>query len=160
MKFKADRATLLKALAHVQSVVEKRNTIPILANVLIQAHDERIALTATDMDLDIVERAPAHVGSSGATTAPAHTLYDIVRKLPEGAQVEIDGASDAGQLALRAGRARFSLATLPREDYPAVNVGELPHRFHIPAEEMRTLIDRTSFAISTCAPSGSLRTMS
>jgi len=75
MKLTIERGSLLKSLAHVQSVVERRNTIPILANVLIQAHDERIALTATDMDLDIVERAPAHVASAGATTASgAHAL--------------------------------------------------------------------------------------
>jgi len=149
MKLTIERGALLRSLGHVQSVVERRNTIPILSNILIEGAKDALHMTATDMDLSIVERTPASVGQPGATTVPAHTLYDIVRKLPEGAQVEIDGATDAGQLGLRAGRARFSLATLPREDFPAVNVGELPHRFHIPAEEMRTLIDRTSFAIST-----------
>jgi DNA polymerase III subunit beta len=149
MKLTIERGALLRSLGHVQSVVERRNTIPILSNILIEGAKDALHMTATDMDLSIVERTPASIGQGGATTVPAHTLYDIVRKLPEGAQVEIDGASDAGQLALRAGRARFSLATLPREDFPAVNVGDLPHRFHIPAEEMRTLIDRTSFAIST-----------
>jgi DNA polymerase-3 subunit beta len=149
MKLTIERGALLRSLGHVQSVVERRDTIPILSNILIEGSKEALHMTATDMDLSIVERTPASIGQAGATTVPAHTLYDIVRKLPEGAQVEIDGASDAGQLGLRAGRARFSLATLPREDFPAVNVGDLPHRFHVPAEEMRALIDRTSFAIST-----------
>ena len=83
MKITIERSALLKALSHVQSVVERRNTIPILANVLIEATKGKLSLTATDMDLAIVESVPAEVGKSGATTVPAHTLYDVVRKLPE-----------------------------------------------------------------------------
>ena len=149
MKLTIERGALLKSLAHVQSVVERRNTIPILSNILLEGEKDRLSLTATDMDLTIVERAAASVGKAGATTVPAHTLYDIVRKLPEGGQVEFDGGADAGQLGLKSGRARFSLATLPREDFPSANVGELPHRFQIAAADMRELVDRTRFAIST-----------
>jgi DNA polymerase-3 subunit beta len=149
MKLTIERAALLKSLAHVQSVVERRNTIPILANVLIQAHDERIALTATDMDLDIVERAPAHVGASGATTAPAHTLYDIVRKLPEGADIELDGGGDKERLMVRAGRSTFTLPALPTADFPAISGDALNHSFTLAASELKSLIDRTRFAIST-----------
>ena len=98
MKLVIERAALLKALAHVQSVVERRNTIPILANLLMEAGDGALKLTATDMDLAIVESVAAETPQSGAMTAPAHTLYDIVRKLPEGAQVEFaaDGTWRAG----------------------------------------------------------------
>jgi DNA polymerase-3 subunit beta len=149
MKLTIERASLLKSLAHVQSVVERRNTIPILANVLIQAHDERIALTATDMDLDIVERAPANVGASGATTAPAHTLYDIVRKLPEGAEIELDGGGDKERLTVRAGRSTFTLPALPTADFPAISGDALNHSFTLAAAELKSLIDRTRFAIST-----------
>ena len=149
MKLTIERGALLKSLAHVQSVVERRNTIPILANVLIQAHDERIALTATDMDLDIVERAPAHVSSSGATTAPAHTLYDIVRKLPEGAEIELDGGGDKERLTVRAGRSNFTLPALPTADFPAISGDALNHSFTLAAGELKSLIDRTRFAIST-----------
>ena len=150
MKLTIERGALLKSLGHVQNVVERRNTIPILSNVLLEAGSNALGLTATDMDLTIVERAPASVGSGGAATVPAHTLYDIVRKLPEGSQVEIDGGGgDGGQAVVRAGRSKFALPTLPREDFPASSGGELPHRDTLPAKELRGLIDRSRFAIST-----------
>ncbi len=149
MKFKADRATLLKALAHVQSVVEKRNTIPILANVLIAVRDGRLSLTATDMEIAIVEELRADTKRDGAATAPAATLYEIVRRLPEDANVELEHAGGDAQLVLRAGRYTTSLVVLPIEDFPSMTAGALPHRFALPAQALRGLIDRTRFAIST-----------
>jgi DNA polymerase III subunit beta len=149
MKLKADRATFLKALAHIQSVAEKRNTIPILANVLIAVRDGKLTLTATDMEIAVVEELGADTQRNGATTAPAATLYEIVRKLPEGAEVELDHPGGDAQLALRAGRYATSLVVLPVEDFPSMTAGALPHRFHIPAQTLRALIDRTRFAIST-----------
>jgi DNA polymerase-3 subunit beta len=149
MKFKADRATMLKALAHVQSVVERRNTIPILANVLIAVRDGRLTLTATDMEIAIVEEIAAASSRNGACTAPAATLYEIVRKLPEGAEVEFDHPGGDAQLALRAGRYSTALVVLPIEDFPAMTAGTLPHHFGLPAHALRGLIDRTRFAIST-----------
>ena len=149
MKLKVDRATLLRALAHIQSVAEKRNTIPILANVLIAVREGRLALTATDMEIAIVEDVAAATSRNGATTAPAATLYDIVRKLPDGAEVELDHPGGDAQLALRAGRFATSLLVLPVEDFPSMTAGQLPHRFHLPALQLRGLIDRTRFAIST-----------
>ena len=149
MKFKADRATLLKALAHIQSVAEKRNTIPILANVLIAVRDGKLSFTATDMEIAVVEEVGAAVSRNGATTAPAATLYEIVRKLPEGADVELDHPGGDAQLALRSGRYATSLVVLPVEDFPSMTAGSLPHRFHVTAQQLRGLIDRTRFAIST-----------
>jgi DNA polymerase-3 subunit beta len=149
MKFKADRATLLRALAHVQSVVEKRNTIPILANVLIAVRDGRLTLTATDMEIAIVEDVAASTTRNGACTAPASTLYEIVRKLPDHAEVELDHPGGDAQLALRAGRYATSLVVLPTEDFPSMTAGTLTHRFSLPALILRGLIDRTRFAIST-----------
>ena len=149
MKFKADRATLLKALAHVQSVVEKRNTLPILANILINARDGRLALTATDMEIAVVQEAAANVGQEGATTAPAATLYEIVRKLPEGVEVEFEHGGGDAALVLRAGRFATSLNALPVDDFPVMTAGSLPHRFSLPARVLRGMIDRTRFAIST-----------
>jgi DNA polymerase-3 subunit beta len=149
MKFKADRATLLKALAHVQSVVEKRNTIPILANVMIAAKDVRITLTATDMEIAVVEDLPATSLNDGACTAPAATLYEIVRKLPEGAEVTLEHSGGDAQLTLRAGRFATSLVVLPTDDFPSMTAGALPHRFAVAALTLRGLIDRTRFAIST-----------
>ncbi len=149
MKFKADRAVLLKALAHVQSVVEKRNTIPILANVMIAVRDVSLTLTATDMEIAVVEDVAATSARNGACTAPAATLYEIVRRLPEGAEVEFDHPGGDAPLALRAGRYATSLVVLPIEDFPAMTAGTLPHKFPVDAQDLRGLIDRTRFAIST-----------
>src|SRR5882762_9061747 len=149
MKLQADRATLMKALAHVQSVVERRNTIPILANVMIAVREGKLSLTATDMEIAIVEDVAASTTRNGACTAPAATLYEIVRRLPDGAEVELDHPGGDAQLALRAGRYATSLVVLPVEDFPAMTAGTLPHRFNLPAQTLRGLIDRTRFAIST-----------
>ena len=149
MKLKADRATLIKALAHIQSVAEKRNTIPILANVLIEVAGGKLSLTATDMEIAVVEAMPAATSRDGKTTAPAATLYEIVRKLPDGAEVELDFAGGDAHLALRAGRFATSLVTLPTDDFPSMTAGQLPHKFHLTALALRGLIDRTRFAIST-----------
>ena len=149
MKLTIERAALLRALGHVQSVVERRNTIPILSNVLLRAEDGELALSATDMDLEMVASVAAQVARKGATTAPAHTLYDIVRKLPEGAQVELDAGGDKGSMTLRSGRSTFTLACLPPEDYPLMAGGDLPHNFMLSAGDLKRLIDRTRFAIST-----------
>ena len=147
MKATIERATLLKGLSHVQSVVERRNTIPILSNVLIEASEGSLKLMATDLDLQINETVAAAVDQPGATTVSAHTLFDIARKLPEGAQVELSAAE--GRMSIVAGRARFSLATLPRDDFPVIAEGDLPTSFELPAETLKQIIDKTRFAIST-----------
>jgi DNA polymerase-3 subunit beta len=154
MKITIERAALLKALGHIQSVVERRNTIPILSNVLLEATSAKggagkLSLTATDMDVAFVETVPAEIAKAGSTTVQAHTLYEIVRKLPEGSQVGIEWSAEKGQVALRAGRSSFSLAALPSDDFPKMAAGELPHAFEILAEDLKTLIDKTRFAIST-----------
>ena len=149
MKVTIERSVLLKALGHVHRIVERRNTIPILANVLIEAADGKLALKSTDLDLEASESAPADVAQKGATTVPAHMIYDIARKLPEGAQVSLETTGDAGQLVLRAGRSRFTLQALPASDFPDLTAGEFSHRFAIPAAQLKSLIDNTQFAIST-----------
>ncbi|MBK5912136.1 DNA polymerase III subunit beta [Rhodothalassium salexigens] len=148
MKLTIERSSLLKSLGHVHSVVERRNTIPILSNVLLDAGDGRLSLTATDLDLAIVEATEAHGIEPGATTVPAHTLYDIVRKLPDGAEVSLS-LDDNQRLTIEAGRSSFKLACLPRDDFPSMTDGELPHNFALPAVELKRLIDKTRFAIST-----------
>tara|TARA_B100000989_G_scaffold22846_1_gene14922 strand:+ start:424 stop:1554 length:1131 start_codon:yes stop_codon:yes gene_type:complete len=149
MKLTIERAALLRSLNHVQSVVERRNTIPILSNVHFNVQEKRLAMTATDMDLAIIETVDAAPDSGGSTTAPAHTLYDIVRKLPEGAQIGLDASGEEGRLILTSGRSRFTLQTLPTADFPQMSDGDLPAIFKLPADELRMLIDRTRFAIST-----------
>lgn len=149
MKIVIERAALLRSLGHIQSVVERRNTIPILSNVLLKAENGELTLTATDMDLEVNETVAADIVVAGETTAPAHTLHDIVRKLPDGAQVELDCSSDANTLMLRAGRSNFRLGCLPTGDFPQMTGGDFSHHFSLPAADLRLLIDKTKFAIST-----------
>ncbi|HRE20267.1 MAG TPA: DNA polymerase III subunit beta, partial [Rhabdaerophilum sp.] len=149
MKVTVEQAALLKALGHVHRVVERRNTIPVLANVLLRAEGSQLALKATDLDIDIVEVVAAEVLQAGTTTVPAHVLYDIVRKLADGAQVSLEQDGNAGQVVLRSGRSRFSLQTLPESDFPDLAPGEMSHRFSVQAGHLRNLIDKTQFAIST-----------
>ena len=147
MKLTIDRMSLLRPLGHVQSVVERRNTIPILANVVLRAEEGELSLTATDMDMDIATEVGCSVMTSGTTTMSAHLLYDIARKLPDGAEVEI--AVNGGHAMVSAGRSSFRLPTLPVEDFPAISSNELPVNFSLTAADMRDLIDATRFAIST-----------
>lgn len=149
MKITIERAQLLKVLTHIQSVVERRNTIPILSNVKFEAPNGSLSLNATDMDLDIIETVEAEIATSGSTTAPAHTLFDIVRKLPEGSQVELDCTGSDGQLVLSSGRSRFTLTCLPTEDFPVMAGGDMAHQFTLSAGDLRGIVDRTRFAIST-----------
>jgi|TARA_R100000049_G_C1949150_1_gene95760 DNA polymerase-3 subunit beta len=148
MKATIERATLLRCLSHVQSVVERRNTIPILSNVLIEAEgDNSLKVMATDLDLQVVEHMDASVESAGSITVSAHLLFDIARKLPDGSQVSLEAAEN--RMAIKAGRSRFSLPTLPRDDFPVIVEGDLPTSFELPAKTLAELIDRTRFAIST-----------
>ncbi|MFA7585261.1 MAG: DNA polymerase III subunit beta [Novosphingobium sp.] len=149
MKATIERATLLRCLSHVQSVVERRNTIPILSNVLIDAAPgDSVRVMATDLDLQVVETMPAvSVEMPGAITVSAHLLFDIARKLPDGSQVSLETADN--RMTVKAGRSRFSLPTLPRDDFPVIVEGDLPTSFEIPAATLAQLIDRTRFAIST-----------
>jgi len=148
MKATIERATLLRCLSHVQSVVERRNTIPILSNVLIEAEgDNSLRVMATDLDLQVIEHMDANVDSAGSITVSAHLLFDIARKLPDGSQVSLEAAEN--RMAIKAGRSRFSLPTLPRDDFPVIVEGDLPTSFELPAKTLAELIDRTRFAIST-----------
>jgi len=147
MKLTIDRMSLLRPLGHVQSVVERRNTIPILANVVLRAEDGQLSLTATDMDMDIATEVGCAVATSGTTTMSAHMLYDIARKLPDGAEVELTVAD--GHASISAGRSSFRLPTLPVEDFPAISSSDLPVNFTLTAADLRDLIDATRFAIST-----------
>jgi DNA polymerase-3 subunit beta len=149
MKVTIERAELLKSLGHVHRVVERRNTIPILANVLIRAEKSALSLKATDLDLEVIESISAEVGPAGSTTVPAHMFYDIVRKLPEGSQVALESSSDRAVLAVRAGRSRFTLQTLPESDFPDLAAGDMTHKFTLPGADLKRLIDKTQFAIST-----------
>lgn len=149
MKFSIERATLLKAVAQAQSVVERRNTIPILANVLIEAEGAGVSFRATDLDIEVVDKAAAQVERPGATTVSAVMLHEIVRKLPDGALVTLTDEAASGRLVIEAGRSTFNLATLPREDFPVMASSEYVSNFSAPAPVLRRLFDKAKFAIST-----------
>ena len=149
MKLSMERSALLRAMSRAQSVVERRNTIPILSNVLIEAEGDGVSFRATDLDIEVIDRAPAMVSRAGATTVAAHTLHEIARKLPDGAMVELVDDGIAGRLEVRAGRSHFSLQTLPREDFPVMASAEYQVGFACPAPVLRRLFDKAKFAIST-----------
>ena len=148
MKFSVERAALLSVLGHVQNVVERRNTIPILSNVLIHAEGDRIQFTATDLDIEIAEGTGANIMAPGDVTAPANTLYDIARKLPDGAEVMLAIGAD-GRLDVDAGRSHFTLPLLPAGDFPKMTADDFSHEFAIGGSDLARLIDKTKFAIST-----------
>ncbi|AEV34922.1 DNA polymerase III, beta chain [Pseudovibrio sp. FO-BEG1] len=149
MKVTLERTELLKSLTHVHRVVERRNTIPILSNVMLQAEGGNLKLKATDLDLEVVESIAAMVETPGATTVPAHMIYEIVRKLPDGSQVVLETSGDDSTMEIRAGRSRFALQILPVTDFPDLTAGEFSHSFTMTAGGIRKLIDSTQFAIST-----------
>lgn len=149
MKFSIDRNILLRSLGFAQSVVERRTTIPILSNIRLDVEQNELRLTATDLDIALAASVPIMADETGGTTVPAHTLYDIVRKLPDGSEVELAYSGEDQRLNLKAGRSNFTLSCLPREDFPVMAEGDLPVSFNIDAGELRRLIDKTRFAIST-----------
>jgi DNA polymerase-3 subunit beta len=149
MKLSIERGALLKAVSQAQSVVERRNTIPILANVLIEAEGEHVQFRATDLDIEVVDKTVAQVERVGATTVSAVTLHEIVRKLPDGALVTLSDDAATGRLTVDAGRSNFSLATLPKEDFPVMASSEYDSNFSAPAPVLRRLFDKSKFAIST-----------
>ncbi len=149
MKLTIERGDLLNALSHVQNVVERRNTIPILSNVLLTARSGTLTLTATDLDIEAIDSAEARIEREGAITAPAGTLFDVVRKLPSGADVELELQPENERLSIRAGRSNFALPTLPATDFQTMASDDTATRFEIAPEDLRRLIDKTRFAIST-----------
>ena len=149
MKLSIERNTLLKAVSHAQSVVERRNTIPILANVLIEAEDDKVQFRATDLDVEIVDRVQAKVDRTGSTTVSAVLLHEIARKLPDGALIELAADTASNRLTVAAGRSNFSLATLPKEDFPIMASSEYAANFSAKSGDLRRLFDKSRFAIST-----------
>ncbi len=149
MRLEIERGELLKALSHVTSVVERRTTIPILSNVMLKASGPALQFKATDLEREVSESVEAKVTQGGALTVPAHMLHDIVRKLPEGAEIEMKRDGDKERLTLTSGQSRFSLQTLSAEDFPDLAVGEIGHEFVIEAADLKRLIEKTRFAIST-----------
>lgn len=149
MRLEIERGDLLKTLGHVTSVVERRTTIPILSNVFLKASGSTLMFKATDLEREVSESVAATVHTPGALTVPAHVLHDIVRKLPEGAQIDLRRDGDKERLLLTSGQSKFSLQILPADDFPDLTVGEIGTEFSLEAGDLKRLIDKTKFAIST-----------
>ena len=149
MRITIERSNLLKSLGHVHRVVERRNTIPILSNVALKAEGSALMMKATDLDLEITEGAPAMVEVAGATTVPAHLLYEIVHKLADGSEVSLSTNPEGSTMTVASGRSKFSLQCLPESDFPDLTAGTFSHTFKIKASDLKMLIERTQFAIST-----------
>jgi DNA polymerase-3 subunit beta len=147
LKATVEQAQLLKCLGRVHRVVERRNTIPILGNVLLDVRQDSIAFRATDLDLMVDDAIPAAVAAKGTTTVPAFMLHDIARKMPIGSQIVIEQEGET--LIVKSGRSRFKLHTLPPTDFPDLSAGALTHQFAISGKDLHRLIDKSSFAIST-----------
>ena len=147
MKLTASRIDLIKAIGAAVRVVERRNTMPVLSNVLLRAEGGQLAIRATDLDIEINTRCAATVMEPGATTVPAATFHDLLRKLPEGAEISLE--ADGGKAVIRAGRARFVLQTLPDTDFPDIAAGEMSHSFALPAEDLASMFGQVGFAVST-----------
>jgi DNA polymerase III subunit beta len=146
MKIHANREEILGPLLLVGGVIEKRQTMPILANILVQVQQGRMTLTATDMELEL--RIAVDVDCEGEIdfTLPGRKFADICRALPDGARIEIDVAGD--KATLRSGRSRFSLGILPARDYPSIEPAGVAQRFSLPRETLKELLERTLFAMA------------
>ena len=147
MKFTISRDALLKPLNLVAGVVERRQTLPILANVLLELDEDRLALTGTDLEVELVGRVQlAAAGDSGEVTVPARKLVDICKSLPEGSDIQFTAQDN--KVTVKSGRSRFTLATLPAREFPNVEDSLGTHQFTVKQGQLKRLIDRTGFAMA------------
>jgi len=147
MKFIITKPIISKSLSHLQSIVDKKNTLPILSNILFEADNHKLTLSSTDMDISIKETINCNVIESGSTTINAQLIYDIIRKLPETSEIEFI-SNDGKLLTIRSSGSRFSLACLPKEDFPLIETSNDGNKIQAKAEKLFNLIDKTKFAIS------------
>ena len=146
MRFSLQREVLLKPLAQVVNVVERRHTLPVLANLLVRVNGGQLALTGTDLEVEMVARTAAEDAQDGEITIPARKLFDIVRALPDGSRVTISQSGD--KVTVQAGRSRFSLATLPANDFPSLDEVDATEQVSVPEAALKELLERTAFAMA------------
>ena len=146
MKFSTQREVLLQPLSQVIGVVERRQTLPVLANFLITAQGNRLSVTGTDMEVELVASVKADISREGDTTVPARKLVDIVRMLPDGSTISISLEGD--KLTLSSGKSRFTLSTLPATEFPATDQVETLETVKIQEVALKRLLDKTSFAMA------------
>ena len=146
MRFSLQREVLLKPLAQVVNVVERRQTLPVLANLLARVDGDLLSLTGTDLEVEMVARTRVEDAESGETTIPARKLFEIVRALPDGSKVTITQTGD--KVTVSAGRSRFTLASLPANDFPALDEVDATERVRVGEASLKELIERTAFAMA------------
>jgi DNA polymerase-3 subunit beta len=147
MELTVQKNSFLKALAHGQSIVEKRTTVPVLSHVLLSATQAGLTLTSTDLDLSLVETIQAQVRIAGRICVPAHLLYDIIKKLPD-LPINLQINQETQQLNIKAGRSDFNLPGLSPDDFPEITSSPLSHHFDIGTKDLGYMIDHTKFAMS------------
>ncbi len=148
MHISVEKAVFLKILSHGQSVVEKKSTVPILSNVLLQASDGYLSITATDMDMGLIERVPVEISAPGEVCVSAQLLHDVVKKLSDKAVIDISSSEDGSRLLIVSGRSRFETGCLPVDDFPQLVQSEITHRFTLPAPVLAHLLDSTRFCMA------------
>lgn len=150
MRFSLQREVFLKPLAQVVNVVERRQTLPVLANLLVQVRDGQLLLTGTDLEVEMVARQAVDDAQDGETTIPARKLFEIVRALPDGSKVTVQhpDKQPGDKITVQAGRSRFTLASLPANDFPSVDEVEATERVRVPEAALKELLERTAFAMA------------
>jgi DNA polymerase III subunit beta len=146
MRFSLQREVLLKPLQQVVNVVERRQTLPVLSNLLVSVADGRVSMTGTDLEVEMIARASVEDATDGETTIPARKLFEIVRALPDGSRVSV--AQEGEKVTVKAGRSRFTLATLSANEFPSIEDLDLVERIRVPEAGMKELIERTAFAMA------------
>lgn len=146
MRFSLQREVLLKPLAQVVNVVERRQTLPVLANLLVQVKNGQLSLTGTDLEVEMIARAAVDDAQDGEVTVPARKWFEIVRALPDGSKVVVSQSGD--KITVQAGRSRFTLASLPANDFPSIDEVEATERVQVPEAALKELIERTAFAMA------------
>ena len=146
MRFSLQREVFLKPLAQVVNVVERRQTLPVLANLLVQVKGGQLSLTGTDLEVEMVSRIAVDDAQDGETTIPARKLFEIVRALPDGSKVTV--SQTAEKITVQAGRSRFTLSSLPANDFPSIDEVEATERVRVPEASLKELIERTAFAMA------------
>lgn len=146
MKFSIQREALLRPLSQVTGVVERRQTLPVLANLLVKSDGDGVSFTGTDLEVELVARIGADVSDAGEVTVPARKLFEICKALPDGSRLDIDIGSERGTI--KAGRSRFVLATLPATDFPVIEDVEVGDAVTLDADDLFRILDRTSFAMA------------
>ncbi len=148
MEFKINSTDLLKALSHIHGIVEVRHTLPILSNIILEAKDDKLILSSTNLDIYCSDKIKAEVLKSGEVSVPAVTFFEIIKRLPSGSEVLMIMEEDENEITLTCGRSKFNLSTLKTDDFPIISDSDLSTNFVLSADELIRIIDKTKFAVS------------